>query len=46
MNGTITFNDLRDLSDFLKAFSGATDVFEVKQCHTTKRWVLTFTGGY
>jgi hypothetical protein len=46
MNGTITFDELKDLAKFLKEFTGSTAIFETKQCQTTKRWVLTFLGGY
>jgi hypothetical protein len=46
MNGVIKFNDLNQLADFLKAFTGSTAIFEVRQCETTKRWILEFTGGY
>lgn len=46
MNGTIYFNDLKELATFLKSFEGSTALFEVKQCIDTKRWLLKFTGGY
>jgi hypothetical protein len=45
MNGTIFFMDLEQLAKFLKAFTGSTATFEVKQ-ETSGRWVLTFLGGY
>ena len=46
MNGKIYFNDLKELADFLRNFVGSTAIFEVKQEHSTQRWVLTFLGGY
>jgi len=46
MNGTIKFNDLKELAEFLINFAGSTAKFEVMQDMTTKRWILTFTGGY
>ena len=46
MNGIIKFETLEQLSEFLKAFTGSTAMFEVRQDETTKRWVLEFTGGY
>jgi hypothetical protein len=45
MNGTIHFMDLKQLADFLKAFTGSTATFETKQ-DASGRWVLTFLGGY
>lgn len=46
MNGTIIFWDLRDLADFLKAFTGSTAMFTVTQNSNNKSWVLTFNEGY
>ena len=46
MNGKLYFNDLKELAEFLKHFTGSTAIFEVKQCLTTKRWVLEFLQGY
>jgi hypothetical protein len=46
MNGKIIFWDLRDLADFLKAFTGSTAIFEVTQDQNTKRWILQFNEGY
>jgi hypothetical protein len=46
MNGKIYFNDLKELAEFLNHFAGSTAIFEVKQEYDTKRWVLTFLGGF
>ena len=46
MNGKIYFNDLKELAEFLKYFTGSTATFEVKQEMDTKRWVLKFLEGY
>jgi hypothetical protein len=46
MNGRITFWELKDLAEFLKAFTGSTATFEVNQDQNTKRWVLEFKEGY
>jgi hypothetical protein len=48
MTGKIYFMELEELAEFLAAFceTRSTAVFEVKQEHSTKRWVLEFTGGY
>ena len=46
MSGIIKFNDLNELAEFLKAFTGSTATFEVHQDMTTKRYILEFTGGY
>lgn len=45
MNGKIFFNDLSELGEFLKSFTGSTANFEVKQ-DGNMRWVLTFLGGF
>lgn len=44
MNGTITFNDLAQLADFLKQFTGSTATFTVVE--TNGKWTLTFNGGF
>ena len=44
MNGTITFEDLQALSEFLKEFHGATATFTVIK--TGNVYLLTFNGGY
>ena len=44
MNGEIIFKELEDLATFLKAFTGSTATFEVKQ--DCRGWVLEFNGGY
>lgn len=46
MYGKIYFNDFKELAAFLRELTGSTAIFEVKQDHETKRWVLEFTGGY
>jgi hypothetical protein len=45
MNGTITFDNISDLAEFLKDFAGSTAIFKVEK-HNETKWVLTFTGGY
>ena len=45
MSGKITFNDLKDLAEFLNHFVGSTAIFDVKQ-DGSMRWVLEFTGGF
>jgi hypothetical protein len=45
MNGKIFFMDLEQLAKFLKAFTGSTATFEVKQ-QSNGQWVLTFLEGY
>lgn len=45
MYGSIEFDTLAELAEFLAAFTGkSTAVFRVAQ--TRNAWVLTFTGGY
>ena len=44
MNGTIEFNDVKSLAEFLKYFTGSTAVFKVVESHNC--WLLTFTGGF
>jgi len=46
MNGKIKFDELSDLAEFLKHFTGSSAIFEVRQDMTTKRWILEFTGGF
>jgi hypothetical protein len=46
MYGKIYFDELKDLAKFLQEFTGSTAIFEVKQCQTTKRWILEFLGGH
>jgi hypothetical protein len=46
MKGKIYFYELSELATFLKAFTGSTATFEVKQDQPTKRWILEFLGGY
>ena len=45
MNGKIHFDDLEQLSEFLKHFVGNTATFEVRGTNDG-RWVLEFLGGY
>jgi hypothetical protein len=45
MNGTINFDTLTELADFLKAFTGSTAIFEVMKSGSN-RWKLVFLGGY
>jgi hypothetical protein len=45
MNGTIYFNDLSELAEFLKHFTGtSTAKFDVAKHRS--QWLLTFTGGF
>lgn len=43
MHGTITFNTISDLADFLREFTPSTALFTVTQRGNV--WVLQFTGG-
>jgi hypothetical protein len=43
MNGTIHFENLEQLAEFLKHFTGSTATFEVLP--RGSKWVLTFLGG-
>lgn len=45
MNGKIYFYDLKQLSEFLKEFTGSTAIFEVHE-NSSCRWVLEFKGGF
>lgn len=44
MNGKIFFDDLQDLTDFLRYFTGSTATFKVQK--RGSQWVLTFLGGF
>ena len=44
MNGKIYFDDVTQLADFLKVFTGSTATFEVQ--HQGNKWVLVFYGGF
>ena len=44
MNGTIYFDNIQDLADFLKHYTGGTATFEVYQKNA--QWQLTFLGGF
>jgi hypothetical protein len=45
MNGTIHFNDTKDLADFLIRFAGGTATFEVHK-DGEDGWTLRFLGGF
>jgi hypothetical protein len=44
MHGKIYFNNLGELADFLRSFSGNTSTFEVQ--YRNNQWVLEFLGGF
>lgn len=44
MDGTIRFETLEQLADFLTHFAGCTATFTVRP--EAQWWVLTFNGGY
>jgi hypothetical protein len=44
MNGRIEFENLQELGEFLKYFTGSTAAFNVYK--RGYKWVLEFTGGY
>ena len=44
MNGTIIFDDLAELAEFLREFTGSTATFEVTRYQTN--YLLKFTGGF
>ena len=47
MNGKIIFPNAVELAKFLKEFTGATDIFEVKRYSDgDESYILTFTGGF
>ena len=45
MDGTINFESIKDLAEFLKEFAPSTAKFKVEKINED-RWVLTFTGGH
>lgn len=45
MSGKIYFEDLHQVAEFLKHFTGSTAIFTVKQ-EGAHRWVLEFDGGF
>ena len=50
MNGTITFNSIEEMAQFLKEFVGSTAVFEAYRCDrgfdNSCVWVVEFKGGF
>lgn len=44
MYGTITFDSIKQLAEFLRSFTGSTAKFTVVE--VKGQWVLEFTGGY
>jgi hypothetical protein len=44
MDGKIYFDNLEQLGEFLKAFTGSTAKFEVQ--HRNNQWVLEFYKGF
>jgi len=44
MNGKIYFDDLGQLAEFLKEFTGSTATFEVRP--DGRKWVVIFLGGF
>ena len=44
MNGTIYFDNIESLAEFLKEFTGSTATFTVRQIGL--QYVLEFNGGY
>lgn len=44
MNGKIYFDSLKELSEFLKYFTGSTATFKVVS--DGNQWILEFNGGF
>jgi hypothetical protein len=44
MNGTITFDSVKELAEFLVHFTGSTAIFSVVP--SGNQWILTFRGGF
>jgi hypothetical protein len=45
MNGTITFDRIEDMAEFLKNMTGSTATFVAYQDREHDKWVVKFTGG-